>query len=42
MLVQYYEEIHDVIQKRLDECSEIIEEYYMVRINEYKDNMMVS
>lgn len=42
MLIQYYEEIHDVIQKRLDECSDIIEEYYMVRINEFKDNMLSS
>ncbi|CAI2381149.1 unnamed protein product [Moneuplotes crassus] len=27
MLVAYYEEIHEVLQKRLDECQDIIEEY---------------
>jgi len=27
MLVTYYEEIHEVLQKRLDECQDIIEEY---------------
>lgn len=27
MLINYYEEIHDVLQKRLDECQDIIEEY---------------
>lgn len=42
MLVQYYEEIHDVIQKWLDECSDIIEEFYMLRITEYKDNLLSS
>jgi len=40
MLVSYYEEIHDVLQKRLDECSDIIEEFYMYMINEYKETMM--
>lgn len=27
MLVSYYEEIHEVLQKRLDECQDIIEKY---------------
>ena len=27
MLVSYYEEIHEVLQKRLDECQDIIGEY---------------
>ena len=27
MLIAYYEEIHEVLQKRLDECQDIIEEY---------------
>ena len=27
MLVSYYEEIHEVLQKRLDECQDIIEIY---------------
>lgn len=42
MLVSYYEEIHDVIQKRLDECSDIIEEFYMVKINEYKESILMN
>lgn len=38
MLVNYYEEIHDVLQNRLDECQDIIEEYmtYMIE-NKKKD-----
>ena len=40
MLVSYYEEIHDVLQKRLEECSDIIEEFYMHKINEYKEEIV--
>ena len=39
-LVQYYEEIHEVLQKRLDECQDIIEEFYMSKVNEFKDNLL--
>lgn len=42
MILQYYSEIHDVLQKRLDECSVIIEEYYIHKVNEYKEQMILS
>jgi hypothetical protein len=39
MLVSYYEEIHEVLQKRLDECQDIIEEYMTQLIESKKKNV---
>ena len=38
MLVSYYEEIHEVLQKRLEECQDIIEEYMTQLIESKKKN----
>ncbi|CAI2374245.1 unnamed protein product [Moneuplotes crassus] len=39
MLVSYYEEIHEVLQKRLDECQDIIERYMKELIESKKRNI---
>ena len=39
MLMNYYEEIHEVLQKRLDECQDIIEEYMTQLIESKKKNV---
>lgn len=39
MLVSYYEEIHEVLQKRLDECQDIIGEYMTQLIESKKKNI---
>jgi alpha-tubulin suppressor-like RCC1 family protein len=39
MLVTYYEEIHEVLQKRLDECQDIIEEYMTELIENKKTEL---
>jgi hypothetical protein len=36
MLVSYYEEIHEVLQKRLEECQDIIQEYMTQMIESKK------
>ena len=41
MLINYYEEIHDVLQKRLDECQDIIEEYMTHLIETKKKDLQM-
>ena len=41
MLINYYEEINDVLQKRLDECQDIIEEYMTHLIETKKKDLQM-
>ena len=40
-LIQYYEEINEVIKKRFDECKGIIEEYFRAKVKALRERLLM-